>query len=334
VNKPSTRRLVLTILRFLISGGLLVYLVWQADPATIWEAWRNADLRLIGLAVALQLLGLAISAFKWYLLLRSRGYTLPFAWVGGVYLVGQFTNNFLPTSIGGDAVRVVQLGRRIGSYTEAGSSIFIERLTGFLALSLIANAALVISSTDLLGMRLVSDDRLSLAAGLVSIAAIVAVGVSFASSWLLNRFGTWLPALIRRPLQQVADSLSGYTTNPRLMLQVVAISLLFHTIWISLHMAAGAGLGIAAPALIYFLMVPLTDIVGLLPIFFNNVGARDLIFTLYLSQIGVPDATALALAFTAFSIRLATSALGGIVLLTGGVSIPAPAETGESSPEQ
>jgi hypothetical protein len=65
-------------------------------------------------------------------------------------------------------------------------------------------------------------------------------------------------------------------------------------------------------------MVPITDILGLVPIFVNNLGARDLVFTLYLSQVGVAPATAIALAFLIFSLRLVVSALGGLVALLGG----------------
>jgi hypothetical protein len=83
---------------------------------------------------------------------------------------------------------------------------------------------------------------------------------------------------------------------------------------------SGLALGIDAPPLIYALMVPLTDIIGLAPIFVNNVGARDLVFSVYLRQVGVPEASALALAFTAFSIRLAVSSIGGLVLLFGGAA--------------
>ncbi len=61
-------------------------------------------------------------------------------WLLGAYLAGQFANNFLPTTVGGDALRIAQLGRRIGSYSQASASVFVERLTGFLALSLLANA--------------------------------------------------------------------------------------------------------------------------------------------------------------------------------------------------
>src|SRR5262245_20287932 len=136
-------RSLLFPLRIIVSGGLLLYLIWRSNPAKIWESWRDAHLGLIALALILQLLGVVLSAAKWWVLLRARGLRLSFTWLLGAYLAGQFANNFLPTTVGGDALRVAQLGRRIGSYSQASASVFIERLTGFLALSLIANLALV-----------------------------------------------------------------------------------------------------------------------------------------------------------------------------------------------
>ena len=82
-------------------------------------------------------------------------------------------------------------------------------------------------------------------------------------------------------------------------------------------------LGIHAPLLLYALMVPLTDMIGLVPIFVNNLGARELIFTLYLGQIGVAPAQALALAFLVFTVKLAVSLLGGLVTALGGVPMRA-----------
>jgi hypothetical protein len=313
-----TRQLLLLALRILVSGGLLTYLIWQANPASIWASWQQADLRLLALAVLLQLLCIAISALKWGVLLRAHGQRQPYRWLLGLYFVGQFTNNFLPTSVGGDAVRIVQLGRRIGSYAQSSASVFMERLTGFLALSLIAIAALIVTSTDLLGMRLVNEPGLTLLAFGFAGAAVAAVAGSFAAPWLLRRFQTRLPEVARRPLQSIADSLGIYAADRGAMLRAMGLSLLFHTLWIAMHYVCGLALKIPAPLLIYALMVPLTDIVGLAPIFFNNLGARDLVFTIYLRQIGIPNPTALALAFTAFTVRLVVSSLGGLVLLFGG----------------
>jgi uncharacterized protein (TIRG00374 family) len=327
------RSALLLGLRFLVSGGLLAYLIWQANPATIWRSWQQADLRLLGLAVLMQVFCIMISAAKWGVLLRAHNQQQPYPWLVGIYFVGQFANNFLPTSVGGDAIRIVQLGRRIGSYSQSSASVFMERLTGFLALSLIANAALLVSSTDLFGARLVNQPALTALAFGFSLAAIAAVAASFSAPWLLRRFHTRLPQAARKPLQSIADSLGIYAADRPAMAKAMGLSLLFHSTWIGMHYVCGRALGIGAPFLIYTLMVPLTDIVGLAPIFFNNLGARDLVFTLYLRQVGIPDATALALAFTAFTVRLAVSSLGGLVLLLGGAAMraapappPAPAD--------
>ncbi len=308
-------------LRFLVSGGLLAYLVWQANPASIWAQWQQANLGLLLLAVLLQVLCIAISAFKWRVLLRVNRHTLPYPWLLAVYFIGQFANNFLPTSVGGDAMRVVAVGRRTGSYAQASASVFMERLTGFLALSLIALVALLVTSTDLFGTRLMTTSTLTLLAGGFALVAVVAAGVSFASPWLLPRVSRFLPTIARRPLAKVAEALGEYGSDRGTIAQVLGLSLLFHGTWITLHLVCGLALNIKAPALIYALMVPLTDMLGLAPIFFNNVGARDLVFTLYLRQVGVADATALALAFTAFSVRLVVSAIGGLILLFGGADL-------------
>src|SRR5688500_1751682 len=147
-------RSLLFPLRVIVSGGLLFYLIWQSSPMAIWESWRNAHAGLIVLALVLQFLGVALSAAKWGVLLRARGQRQPFTWLLGAYLAGQFANNFLPTTVGGDALRIAQLGRRIGSYSDASASVFVERLTGFLALSLLATLALLASYSQIIGAPL------------------------------------------------------------------------------------------------------------------------------------------------------------------------------------
>lgn len=328
-----TRRVLLVALRLMVSCGLIIYLVWQADPANIWARWQQADFGLIGLALLIQLGCVALSAFKWDVLLRARGMQIPYRWLLAVYFIGQFANNFLPTSVGGDALRVVQLGRRISSYAQASASVFIERLTGFVALSLIANLALLITSTDLFGTRLVNDPTLSIGAAAFALAGVAAGAAALAAPWFLRITGVRLPARIRKPLQSIADALGAYAGDLPTLLKALGLSLLFHLSWISLHIVAGLAIGIAAPPIIYAVMVPLTDMLGLAPIFFNNLGARDFMFTLYLGQIGIPTASALALAFTAFTIRLVISSLGGLVLLFGGVEF-AQATAEEPAPEE
>jgi glycosyltransferase 2 family protein len=314
-------RRLLGPLRLVVSGGLIIYLIWQANPQNVWQTWRSANPWLIALAVMLQFLGVALSAAKWGVLLRARGHTQPYLWVLGAYLAGQFANNFLPTTVGGDALRVAQLGRRIGSYSQASASVFLERLTGFVALAVIANGAIVWAYLDRTGTSLVTEPLLRLLTVLFTLAAVAAMAASFSAPRLLRLFGHRLPEVARRPMQKVATALGDYFPQGRAMALVLGLSFVFQSLWVVIHIICGLALGIQAPWVIYWLMAPITDILGLAPIFVNNLGAREVVFTLYLAQVGVDAATAIALAFLIFTVRLLVSTLGGLVILFGGADL-------------
>ncbi|MEN9934467.1 MAG: hypothetical protein RLZZ387_1046 [Chloroflexota bacterium] len=314
-------RRLLGPLRLIVSGGLIFFLIWQANPGKVWETWQKADLWLVALAVVLQFVGVALSAAKWGVLLRARGQSQPYPWLLGVYLAGQFANNFLPTTVGGDALRVAQLGRRIGSYSQASASVFLERLTGFIALAIIANLAILWAYLDRTGTSLVTQPLLRLLTVLFTLAAIAAMVASFTAPRLLKLFGHRLPTVARRPMQKVANALADYFPQGWSMVLVLVMSFAFQTLWAVIHIICGLALAINAPLVIYWLMSPITDILGLAPIFVNNLGAREVVFTLYLSQVGVDAATAIALAFMIFTVRLIVSALGGLVVLFGGADL-------------
>lgn len=313
----SLRRLLIPV-RLLVSGGLLTYLIWRADPARVWESWQTVDLRLVALALLLQFAGVALSAAKWGALLTARQQRQPYRWLLGAYLVGQFASNFLPTSVGGDAVRAAQLRRRIGSLSQAIASIFIERLTGFLALSLVANIALLLVYSNIGGVHAASAPEFYWLSALFGLAAIGAMIVSFSAPWLQQRYGHRLPTVASRALGRLAQALGDYVPRGRNLGVILGMSLAYQSLLVVMHVVCGMALGINAPLLLYALMVPITDILGLAPIFVNNLGARDLVFSLYLSQAGVAPATAIALAFLVFTVRLLVSVLGGFVSLFGG----------------
>lgn len=324
-------RHILNPLRYVVSGGLLGYLILQADPAKLWEQGTSVRLDMLGLALLLQFCGIALSSLKWSVILGTRNQHQPYPWLLSTYLVGQFANNFLPTSVGGDAIRVFQLKRRIGSLSQASASVFIDRLTGFLALSLIANVALGITYTGLAGFQLtasnpadhqfLTDQVLYVITIAFTLAAIGAVAGCFSAPWILRHMGPRLPQVVQSPMEKIAHALSDYFPQGKSLIIVLALSLLFQSLWVVINMVCGLALGIQVPFIVYALIAPIADILGLLPIFVNNIGARELVFTFFLFYVGVPKATALALAFVILFVRLIVSLLGGLVVLFGGADL-------------
>lgn len=314
----SKRRALLTGLRVVISASLLIYLLLQVELDKLIVIWRDLLLPLVLLSFLLQIGGVFVSALKWWLLLRAHDQHVPYLWTVRAYLIGQFFNNFLPTMIGGDAIRVYQLNQRIGQVSTALTSVFVERLLGFFALTIIAAGSLALSYP-----LLASEPALLWGAIWCLLAASAALAVALAAP-VLARTLMRLPlpdvAGWRGKLSNVAQTLSQYYTYRRTLAVVVLLSFGYQLVWIAANYAAARSLRLNLPFAFMTLIVPLSDIIGLVPIFLNNLGAREGTFVVMLALLGVGATSALALSFLIFLVRLAVSLLGGLLYLFGGLS--------------
>lgn len=126
------RRLGLRLFQVAVTIGLMIWLLKQI-------AWSSllplvADLRwgLVILNVVFLLLGHLINVVRWQYLLQNDDIT--YRKLLGLYSIGLFSSNFLPTGFGGDSVRVVLLSQS----TPVRQSLFsvgLDRVIGFIALS-------------------------------------------------------------------------------------------------------------------------------------------------------------------------------------------------------
>ena len=101
------KKLINTVLRLVISLGLIIYLVLSQfkDFRTIAATLKDISIPLILLSAATHIYGIWITAYRWQTLLKTQGIRLSILSLSSSVLVGQFFNNFLPTSIGGDVYR-------------------------------------------------------------------------------------------------------------------------------------------------------------------------------------------------------------------------------------
>ena len=86
---------------------------------------------------------LALSAWRWRRLLDAQGFPVPLRRLTSSYLVASFFNNFLPSNIGGDVIRVRDSARLTGTNTTTSLAVIaIDRILGFGALYVLAVARL------------------------------------------------------------------------------------------------------------------------------------------------------------------------------------------------
>jgi uncharacterized membrane protein YbhN (UPF0104 family) len=313
ITRKENRRRLLVIVRVVVSGALLAYVLLKADLPSFVARWPGISQPLLALALALQLTGVFVSSLKWWLLLRAAKQPVAYLWTVRTYLVGQFFSNFLPTSIGGDAVRVFRLNQLVGRLGLAIASVFVERITGFLALTIIGWVALGLNFE-----RFGDNWQLRWAMIWGLLAASGGLLVALSAPWTAG-------LLIRMPLPNVidwhgklrgmADALAQFYADRGALTLVLLLAFGYQLSWIAMNAAAAQALIMDVPWSFIALIVPISDIVGLIPIFFNNLGAREGIYTLLLGQLGLAAAPALALALLVFGLRLLVSLLGGVVLL-------------------
>ena len=106
---------------------------------------RTGDTLLLALAVALYVAMLSLSTWRWRLLLNAQGFPVSLRRLTSSYLVATFFNNFLPSNIGGDVIRVRDSSRLTGSTTTTSLAVVaIDRILGFGALYVLAASAFVL----------------------------------------------------------------------------------------------------------------------------------------------------------------------------------------------
>jgi uncharacterized protein (TIRG00374 family) len=125
------------ILKIVISTALIVVLVITADIGEIVRTVSNFNLLWLGPVFFFIVLAVVISAFKWQILLSAQGIHISIFKLFQYYTAGFFFNNFLPSSLGCDGVRVLLLKNEFNSYAGAASSVVMERILATVTLGLL-----------------------------------------------------------------------------------------------------------------------------------------------------------------------------------------------------
>lgn len=134
----------LFVLKALLGLVLLVMVLRQIEWRDFAEHMGQISLPLMLLLLAGAVADRFLMGYKWNLLLRRCGVSIPTPRIVAIYFVSNFLGAFTPGNLGGDAYRVVALGPA-GKNAEVLSTVVLERFMGLLALLCFVIAALPFS---------------------------------------------------------------------------------------------------------------------------------------------------------------------------------------------
>jgi len=310
-------RLLRVVATVVLTGLAVAYLLWKVDIGETVDVLGDANPWWFGLAVAIMTLTLVPMAMRWRWLMTSQGMRERLPWLVRAYLVAYAAGQILPTSIGGDAVRIVETSRRHPARLGAISAIvLLERALGGAATVLLGALGFV------------------LAIGRYDVGAYLWLEGAFVLGTLLLAFlffsRTARPILrwtqprlarlrLERPVRSLYDGVHIFREHGRLLAGVFTLTVAVQAVRVLAIWATARAVGIDLSPRIFYVMGPLFFLVLLVPFTLNGFAVREAFFVSFLGSVGIDAEAAFAAGFLFFLVATSLAVLGGAVLLWEGL---------------
>ena len=309
-----TTRIVGTLV---LTGLAVGYLVWKIDLGTTLDVLRDANFAWFALAVAIMVGSVPALAVRWSWLLRAHGIFEPLAWLTRAYYVSYTAGQILPTSLGGDAVRVVETTRRNpGRTAVVTGTVVLERGLGGAATVLLGAVGFLLSlgHYDVTGYLWLEG---------AFVFGTIALGFLFFARSARPLLRLVQPLLekfrLARPLRAFYEAIHAYRGRPRLLYAVLALTLVVQAIRVLAIWAAARAVGVDLGVRIYFVMGPLLFLVLLVPFTLNGFAVREAFFVSFLGGLGVSANQAFSAGFLFFLVTVCLALPGGAIMVWEGM---------------
>lgn len=310
------RRRAATGLRVLLTVGMFAVLVTRVHFTSLVPQWDLGTIALLLGALAATFVGIALASLRWQRVLSALDLPHRMSKLLPTYLASLFISNFLPTTIGGDVLRVRRVSSQNGETPRTFASVVLERLTGWVVLPLITLAALAINPSllhlpdgdDAAHVALiVSVATLGLLAAVLCIAGHPRLGGRLASNAGWKRFTGAIHLGLARFRHQPARAMEVLVAGVGYQLAIVAAAFL-----------AGRALHLGVGWTAFMAFMPVVAIVTVLPFpTVGGLGLREGALVVFLAPLGVSHSHAIALGLIVYTINLLVSLLGAPTFARG-----------------
>lgn len=316
------------MVRALLGVAVLVYILSLVHVEAFRPLGRTRNILWLLMALACLGANVYVAAWRWQMLLRILGVRERIAPLLRSIYVGAFYNLVLPGQLGGQAIKVMLLGRRSPAMTAIVASVAIDQIIVVVALF-----------------------------GLALVSAAFAPPLAYRSGWLVGFGATFLASLVllvfsvtpraqRRLLRRMRRSrfmpdglrhqtartwlqLSSYGRHPVMLVLAVLQAVLFLLTLAGMAFGLAAAVDIELDFLTIVFVLCLALIAGVAPFTLAGLGTREATFTGVFHLFGVPTATGATFALLWLLLNSLADAFGGVMQLwhprqTGTLERPRP----------
>jgi uncharacterized membrane protein YbhN (UPF0104 family) len=300
--------------KLLVSVGLLWWILGDVNLGELAATVLGLAPSWVALALGAYALMLAISVWRWRVLLRAQRVTVRSRTLWQSWLVALFFSNFLPSNIGGDVWRVADTARAAGSRTLATTIVLVDRGLGLVALFIVA--ALGAAAAGWLGAPVPGAEWLWLGVGTGLVAGVPFLVAPRLLAWLLAPLRATGHSWIIERATRFEDAFTRFRARPKALAEAFAGAIAVQLIIVAFYFFTARGLDIPLPFVLAGVLVPISLAVQMVPVSINGFGVREAVFVYFFTRFDLSNEAAVALSLTATALVMAISLLGGVVFLT------------------
>jgi glycosyltransferase 2 family protein len=300
--------------RIAVSAGLLALLVLKGRNlhGIFPRQHHGRTAVLLAAAIAMTFIGIVLSAWRWQRVLALFDVHARIRTLTSHYLAGLFVGNVLPSTIGGDVVRVTRGSNITGSTTTSFASVVLERLTGMVALPLLVFVGFAVRPSQLD----VDHAWTAMMVAAITVTGLAVMLLLAGHPRLAGRFadrGNWT-----RFIGAIHLGVDRMRRQPLLALYVLATSIVYQVSVVLTMIIVFHLLDLPVPTAAAFAYVPAVSMVQVLPLSFNGLGVREGMLVWFLHPLGIRSAQAIAAGLLWLLCTLVVSAFGAPLFAAGG----------------
>ena len=297
---------MIRLLKIVVSATLIGILVWNLDLSEFVAGFRNMDPWLAFIAFVLLCIQYPFSAIKWQVALRLHGIEYGVGYLLRAHCIAFFFNNFLPTSIGGDAYRAYRTMGNAERKAHAISAVVMERLVGLVALVFLGFLAAI---------YLIFRGNLLHREWIIGATVVAAVGMVVA--WIFWKTGShekfWARLKKLGRLEPMIDSIRVINANQKYFSSLLMYSVLYQAVAIFTVSIIFAAVSLPGKLVESGFTAAAAGVAGILPISINGIGVMESSFVVAAMETGLPYAPAVLVAVFLRAYMFLASIVFGII---------------------
>lgn len=303
---------------------LLLFKLGNINLGKLWAQIKATDMLWFAFASLAFYVQVFTNAYRWNILTKLLDYPVKYLRSVSWYFQGVFSNCFIPTNFGGDALRAYFLGKDKKDWLRAAGTVVVERIIGFIVMIGVIPISLIFLYFSVRYEEF--PDTVVLSSWALFLAAML--GVLTYKLWSRIPIGF---------IEKIRYSIEEYTKCHKSLNLVFVWTMITHIFLIAANIFAGISLGVGIgdiPIWYWFLVIPVATLTGFVVPAMKGLGAKEASYVYLLSLIGVEPEKSLAIAFVVYIAGLMSGIPGGFGIVAKMQKHILPKELPKEVPEE